>query len=127
MSTKRFTYTQLISLICIHTYMHMHTGGRWWERAVMAYIVLNIQLGPMLDEDLHHLQMAFRCGLHEQSPFILSETDTHSERHHGMPPHTTHIQTTIFMQTYIHTIIQYAYSKTLAHPYLTACIHTVWV
>ena len=58
MSTIRFTYTQLISLIRIHTYMHMHmhTGGnRWWQRAVMVYMVLDIQIGPMLDEDLHHL------------------------------------------------------------------------
>ena len=90
MSTINFTYTQLISLICIHTYMHMHTGGRWWQRAVMAYFALNIQLGAVLDEDLRHLQMAFRCGGHERGPSPLSETDTHSERdttacHHTLP------------------------------------------
>ena len=43
-----------------------------------------------------------------------------------MPPHTTHIQTTIYTQTHTQTFIQYAYSKTLAHPYDTAYIHTVW-
>ena len=37
-------------------------GGRWWQRAVMAYFVLNIQIGPVLDEDPHHLQMAFISG-----------------------------------------------------------------
>ena len=80
MSTINFTYTQLISLICIHSYMHMHTGGRWWQRAVMAYFVLNIQLGPVLDEDLHHLQMAITSGGQERGHSLLSETDTHSER-----------------------------------------------
>ena len=90
MSTIRFTDTQLISLIRKNTYMHMHTGGRWWQRAVMAYFVLNIQLGPVLDEDLHHLQMAFISGGHERCPSLLSETDTHSERdatacHHTLP------------------------------------------
>jgi hypothetical protein len=40
----------------------MHTGGRWWRRAVMAYFVLNIQLGLVLDENLHHLQMAIISG-----------------------------------------------------------------
>ena len=66
------------------------TYGRWWERAVMAYLVLNIQLGPVLDEDLHHLQMAFMSGVYERRNTLLSETDTHSERdttacHHTLP------------------------------------------
>ena len=70
--------------------MHMHSGGRWWQRAVMAYFGLNIQLGPVLDEDPHHLQMAFISGEHERGPSLLSETDTHSERdamacHHTLP------------------------------------------
>ena len=88
MSTKRFIDTQQISLIRKHTYMHMHTGGRWWQRAVMAYIVLNIQIGPMLDEDLHHPQMAFISGDHERGPSLLSETDTQCERHKHTNPHT---------------------------------------
>ena len=71
-------HTQQISLIRIHTYMHMHTGGRWWQRAVMAYLVLNIQIGPVLDEGLHHLQMAMKSGVHQRGPSLLSETDTHS-------------------------------------------------
>ena len=80
MSTIPFTDTQLISLIRKHTYMHMHTGGRWWQRAVMAYFALNIQLGAVLDEDLHHLQMAFSSGVHERGHSLLSKTDTHRER-----------------------------------------------
>ena len=66
MSTMCFTYTQLISLMRIYTY-----------RAVMAYFVLNIQLGPVLDEDLHHLQMAIISGGLERGPSPLSETDTY--------------------------------------------------
>ncbi len=91
MSTIRFTDTQLISLIRIHTYIHMHTGGKWWQRAVMAYFVLNIQIGPVLDKDLHHLQMATISRVHKRGPPPkLSETDTHSERdatvcHHTLP------------------------------------------
>jgi hypothetical protein len=74
----------------IHTYMHIHTGGRWWQRAAMAYFGLDIQIGPVLDEDLHHLQMAFISGEHERSISLLSETDAHSERdatacHHTLP------------------------------------------
>jgi hypothetical protein len=70
--------------------MHMHTGGRWWQRAVLAYFVLNVQLGPMLDEDPHHLQTVFINGDHERGPSQLSETDTHNERdatacHHTLP------------------------------------------
>ena len=127
MFTIRFTNTQLISLIRKHTYMHMHTGGRWWQRAVMAYFALNIQIGAVLDEDLHHLQMAFRCGGHERGHSQLSETDTHSERdttacHHTSPHTDNYLKTNT--HTHIHTFIQYAYPKTLAHPYVNAYIHT---
>ena len=93
----------------------------------MTYFALNIQLGPVLDEDLHHLQMAFRCGEHERGLSLLSETDTHSERdatacHHTLPSYRP---LSIYKHTYTHTYIQrYAYSKTLAHPYITAYIHT---
>ena len=127
MSTIRFTDTQLISLIRIHTYMHMHTGGRWWQRAVMAYFVLNIQLGPVLDEDLHHLQMACISGPRKRGPSPLSETDTHSERdttacHHTLP---TYRQLSIYKHTYICTYIQYVYIQRLLriHMLLHTYIH----
>ena len=130
MCTIRFTYTQLITLIrihtYIHTYIHLHTDGRWWQRAVIAYIVLNIQLGPMHDEDPHHLQMAKTSGEHERGHSQLSETDTHSERnttacHHTLP---TYRPLSIYKHNiYTQTYIQYAYSKTLVHPYVTAYIH----
>ena len=104
--------------------MHMHTSGRWWQRAVLAYFVLNIQIRPVLDEDLHHLQMAFISGGHERGHSLLSETDTHSERdttacHHTLPSYRP---LSIYKHTYTHTFIQYAYSKTIVHPYLTAYI-----
>ena len=106
--------------------MHMLTGGRWWQRAVIAYIGLNIQLGPVLDEDLHHLHMALTSGVNERSISLLSETDTHSERdatacHHTLP---TYRQLSIYKHIYTHTFIQYASLKTLAHPYVTVYIHT---
>jgi hypothetical protein len=112
----------------MHTYihMHMHTSDRWWQRAVLAYFVLNIQIGPVLDEDPHHLQMAINSGVQERGPSLLSETDTHSERdatacHHTLP--TSYRPLSVYKHTYTHTFIQYAYSKTLAHPYVTAYIH----
>ncbi len=71
----------------------------------MAYFVLNIQIGPVLDEDLHHLQMDFSSGEYERGPSLLSETDTHSERdatacHHTLP---TYRQLSIYKHTYTHS------------------------
>ena len=117
---------------CIHIYTNSHpifyaydrSSGRWWQRKVMANFVPNIQLGPVLDEDLHHLHMAFISGVHQRGPSLLSETDTHSERdttacHHTLP---TYRPLWIYKHTCINTFKQYANSKTLAHPYVT----TVW-
>ena len=42
-----------------------------------------------------------------------------------MPPHTTHMQITINIQTHIQTFIQYAYSKTLVQSYVTAYLNTL--
>jgi hypothetical protein len=114
----------------------MHTSGRWWQRAGLAYFVLNIQIGPVLDEDLHHLQMAMMSGVHQRGPYLLSETDTHSERetttcHHTLPSYrplsiykhtyihsySMHIQRLLrihmLLHTYIHTYIQYGYAHRL--------------
>ena len=112
-----FTYTQQISLMRIYTY-----------RAVMAYFVLNIQLGPVLDEDLHHLQMAFRCGGYKRGPSLLSETDTHSERdttacHHTLP---TYRQLSICIHTYIHTVCISKDSCASICYCIHTYIHTLW-
>ncbi len=131
MSTIRFTDTHQISLICIHTYIHMHmrTSGRWWQRAVMAYFVPNIQIGPVLDEDLHHLQMTIISGGHERSPSLLSETDTHSERnttacHHTLPPLSIYKHT--YIQSYIHTVCIFKDSCASICYCIHTYIHTVW-
>ena len=113
-----------------HTYIHIHTGGRWWQRALMAYFVLNIQICPVLDEDLHHLQMAFSSGPRKSSISLLSETDTHSERnatacHHTLPPYRLlsiykHTYIHMYIRTYIHTIC--IFKNSCASIYY--CIHT---
>ena len=98
----------------------------------MAYFVLNIQICPVLDEDLYHLQMACISGPRKSSISNLPETDTHSERnatacHHTLPPYRLlSIYKHTYIHTYVHTFIRYAYSKTLAHPYITVYIHTLW-
>ena len=110
----------------------MHTGGRWCQRAVIAYFALNIQLGPVLDEDLHHLQMAFISGGHERRRSLLSETDTHSERnttacHHTLPTYkqlsiykhkhllsySMHMRRLLRIHMLLHTYIQYAHPHRL--------------
>ena len=114
----------------------MHTDGRWWQRAVMAYIILNIQLCPVLDEDLHHLQMSFISGQRKSSISLLPKTDAHSERdttacHHTLPTYrplsickhtcihsySMHIQRLLrirmLLHTNIHTYIQYGHPHIL--------------
>jgi hypothetical protein len=117
----------------------MHTSDRWWQRAVLVYFVLIIQIGTVLDEDLHHLQMAFRCGVHQRGPSPLSETDTHSERNttacnHTLP--TSYRQLSIYKHTYIHSysmhiqrllrihMLLHTYIHTYIHKYIHTYIHT---
>ena len=111
MSTIHFTATQQISLIRIHTYMHIHTGGRWWQRAVMAYIGQNIQIDPMLDEDLHHLQMAFNSGGKERGRSLLSETHTVRETPRHATTHYPHTDHYLYanIHTFTHTTLHIVY------------------
>jgi hypothetical protein len=61
---------------CIHIYTNSDAIFYAYGRSrVMAYFVLNILFGPMLDEDLHH-QMAFISGQRKSSISLLPETDT---------------------------------------------------
>ena len=69
----------------------------------MAYLVLNIQIDPVLDEDLHHLQMAIISGGHQRGRSPLSETDTHSERDTTACHHTLPTYRQLSIHTHIHS------------------------
>jgi hypothetical protein len=55
-------------------------GGREGKGTGEAYLVLSFQVGPFVQEHLHHFQMTTISGEDESSIINLSETDTHSER-----------------------------------------------